>query len=95
MARAQANESKPTKSAPKAQAQASKRHRRGALHTKVTALLGKVEQEIEKGALGKVSVADFIRLLQLKREIDGESTPRNIEVTWVETLPEGDESDAK
>ena len=48
----------------------------------VRELLKKVEAQIE-GKEAKVTVADYIRLVQLKRELD-EDEPREIKVTWVE-----------
>jgi hypothetical protein len=70
--------------------EARKARRPAAMHRRVASLLTKVEEQIEKGAMGKVSVADFIRLLQLKREIDGDTKPKSIEVTWVDTLQDDD-----
>jgi hypothetical protein len=44
----------------------------------------------ERQAVGeetKISVSDYVRLLQLKREFDGDK-PKDIIVTWVDSLPE-------
>ena len=46
--------------------------------------LTEIENRFESEA-GKASVADYIRLLQLERELDEHEGPREIKVTWVET----------
>jgi hypothetical protein len=46
-------------------------------------LLSDIESRFESES-GKASVADYIRLLQLERELDEEDGPREIRVTWVE-----------
>jgi len=53
----------------------------------VEKLLKKVEQKLS-GQDVKASLGDYIRLVQLHKELD-EETPREIKVTWVE--PEGTE----
>jgi hypothetical protein len=59
----------------------------------VKALLKKLEGKLSskefKGTLG-----DFIRLLQLQRELDDER-PAEIKVTWVEPTPTPDEESRK
>ena len=52
---------------------------------RVAVLLTKIEGSLN-GADGKASVADFIRLLQYERELDQEQQPREMKVTWSETL---------
>lgn len=47
-------------------------------------LLADIESRFESES-GKASVADYIRLLQLERELEEEEPPREIKVTWVET----------
>jgi hypothetical protein len=47
-------------------------------------LLSDIESRFESES-GKASVADYIRLLQLERELDEEDGPREIRVTWVES----------
>ena len=54
----------------------------------VQKLLKKVEQKLS-GDDVKASLGDYIRLVQLHKELD-EETPREIKVTWVE--PKGTES---
>lgn len=49
---------------------------------KLSALLKKFEEQLASGDL-RISVADYIRLLQMKREIEGEKV-RDVKVTWVE-----------
>jgi hypothetical protein len=50
---------------------------------KLTALLKKFEEQLTNQDL-RISVAEYIRLLQMKRELEGEK-PRDVKVTWVET----------
>jgi len=51
----------------------------------VNKLLKSIEQRLEKDEL-KATLGDFIRLLQLKKELEDEE-PREIEVRWVEPDP--------
>jgi Arc/MetJ-type ribon-helix-helix transcriptional regulator len=48
----------------------------------VRKLLKKVEEKLG-GADVKVTLADYIRLVQLKKELE-EDEPREIRVTWIE-----------
>jgi hypothetical protein len=50
----------------------------------VRELLAKVEGKLA-GEDVKVTLADYIRLVQLKKELDGDE-PRDIRVTWVEPV---------
>ena len=50
---------------------------------KITQLLKKVEEKLEEDT-SKASLGDFIRLVQLERELADEETPREIRVRWVE-----------
>lgn len=50
---------------------------------RVQKLLGDIEARLE-AETGKASVADYIRLLQLERELEENEPPREIKVTWVE-----------
>ncbi len=47
-------------------------------------LLDRFEQSFEKNT-EKVSVSDFIRLLQFRYELRDQEKPKEIKVTWVET----------
>jgi hypothetical protein len=58
--------------------------------TKIDDLLKKVEARLEKGDV-KATVADYIRLVQLQKEME-EDEPTEIRVTWVE--PETKKSDS-
>ena len=49
----------------------------------VEELIEKVERNLAKNDV-KATVADYIRLVQLKKELE-EDEPRDIEVKWVET----------
>ena len=51
---------------------------------KIQDLLAKVEKKL-KGDDIKFTVGDFLRLLQAQQEFDRE-TPRDIEVTWIDSL---------
>lgn len=50
---------------------------------KVAKLLHRLEATMETDT-PKASFGDFIRLVQLERELADEETPREIRVTWVE-----------
>jgi hypothetical protein len=50
---------------------------------KVAKLLHRLEATMETDT-PKASLGDFIRLVQLERELADEETPREIRVTWVE-----------
>jgi hypothetical protein len=56
-------------------------------------LLSALESRIDAGEDLKVSVADYIRLLQLQKEYE-QDAPKHIEVTWVESVMETDATDA-
>jgi hypothetical protein len=51
----------------------------------VRELLAKVESKLIGDTEVKVTMADYIRLVQLKNELD-EDEPRDIRVTWVEPV---------
>ena len=46
-------------------------------------ILSEVEKKIDAGEV-KASLGDYIRLVQLHKELDEEQQPREIKVTWVE-----------
>jgi hypothetical protein len=57
---------------------------RRATKERIHKLLTDIESRFESDS-GKASVADYIRLLQLERELEEEDDgPREIRVTWVE-----------
>ena len=49
----------------------------------VREMMGLVEEKLKSGQV-KPTLGDYIRLLQLQRELEGEE-PSNIEVKWVES----------
>jgi hypothetical protein len=51
--------------------------------SKIARLLQRLEDKLEEET-PKASLGDFIRLVQLERELADEETPREIKVTWVE-----------
>ena len=51
---------------------------------KIAKLLKKVEERLEEDT-SKASLGDFIRLVQLERELADEETPKEIRVRWVES----------
>ena len=57
---------------------------RHATRERIHKLLTEIENRFESDS-GKASVGDYIRLLQLERELDEHEGPREIRVTWVET----------
>jgi hypothetical protein len=52
----------------------------------VQSILEKVEEQLQKGAV-KASLGDYIRLLQLSKEIT-EETKTDIRVGWVDSIEE-------
>ena len=55
---------------------------------RIREVLAHVEKQITKSEF-KVTLGDYIRLLQLQKEYDKEK-PRDIEVTWIESLNENE-----
>jgi len=53
----------------------------GSRKERIRALLAKIEEKLDLEK-GKVTLADFIRLTQLERELEEEEQPREIVVTW-------------
>ena len=61
---------------------ASKQGRKtGTRRERITRLLGEIEEKLKVDKM-KVTLADFIRLTQLERELEQEEQPREIIVTW-------------
>ena len=58
-----------------------KQRLQGTRKERIRALLSKIEQRLDLDE-GKVTLADFIRLTQLERELEEEEQPREIIVTW-------------
>jgi hypothetical protein len=56
------------------------------LHERISALLAAFEKQIAENQL-KMSVADYIRLLQVRRELEGDR-PKDVIATWVDSLEE-------
>jgi len=50
---------------------------------RVTQLLSLIEKQLVAGTK-KATLADFIRLTQLERELEEDEQPKEIVVTWVE-----------
>jgi hypothetical protein len=59
---------------------------------RVTKMLAAIEGALDVSTL-KVTLADFIRLTQLERELEQEEQPKEIIVTWKE--PSEERSDSK
>jgi hypothetical protein len=66
--------SKPLREKPPSRSQDSRRQR-------ITKLLTEVEKRLDVKN-SKVTLADFIRLTQLERELEDEEQPKEIIVTW-------------
>lgn len=64
----------------------------GTRRERITRLLAKVEKKLKAEEM-KVTLADFIRLTQLERELEQEEQPREIIITWKD--PAGGRSDLK
>ena len=58
-----------------------KRQLQGTRKERIRELLAKIEQRLDLDQ-GKVTLADFIRLTQLERELEEEEQPKEIIVTW-------------
>lgn len=57
--------------------------RRGSRKRRISKLLIDIEERLDLKT-NKVTLADFIRLTQLERELEEEEQPREIIVTWKE-----------
>ena len=68
---------------PKQQAEKQGRRRKphGSRKERITELLEKIEAQLNVGEM-KITLADFILLTQLERELEQEEQPREIIVTW-------------
>ncbi len=64
---------------------------KGTRKERIRALLAKIEERLDLDQ-GKVTLADFIRLTQLERELEDEEQPREIIVTWKDPGERGDGS---
>ena len=56
----------------------------------VEELLGKMEKQLTGGGELKASVADYIRLMQLQKELKDEDVS-DIEVRWIDREPKSEE----
>ena len=55
----------------------------------VKSMLAKLAADLDEGK-GKATLADYIRLVQLQKEIEKDD-PRDLKVGWVDHLENGDE----
>jgi len=62
-----------------------RRKPRGSRKERIAELLEKIEAQLDVGKL-KITLADFIRLTQLERELEQDDQPKEIIVTWKEPL---------
>ncbi len=53
---------------------------------RIDGLLAGMELSLADEAKKKVSVSDYMRLLQFRRELADEERPREIKVTWIDSL---------
>ncbi len=58
-----------------------KRRAGGSRKRRVSSLLRQIEAKLSVEDM-KVTLGDFIRLMQLERELDGDEQPREIIITW-------------
>jgi len=56
---------------------------------KISTLLSNIEEKLKREGT-KATLADFIRLTQLERELEAEEQPREIIITWVEAKEKED-----
>ena len=66
---------------PKAEKQNRRRKLKGNRKERIAELLEKIEAQLDVAKM-KITLADFIRLTQLERELEQEDQPREIIVTW-------------
>lgn len=55
----------------------------------IDGMLGAMEEHLNREPM-KCSVSDYIRLVQFRRLLKDEETPREIKITWSETLETDD-----
>ena len=65
----------------KAEKQNRRRKLNGNRKERIAELLEKIEAQLDVAKM-KITLADFIRLTQLERELEQEDQPREIIVTW-------------
>ena len=70
---------------------ATKRRRGGTRRQRIARLLAEIEGKLNLDDM-KVTLADFIRLTQLERELEQEEQPREIIVTWKDAAGGGSDS---
>ncbi len=58
----------------------------------VSSLLKKLEQKLSDDEL-RATLGDYIRLVQLRKELEDDDEPREIKVTWVEPETTGSDSE--
>ena len=63
---------------------------RGTRKERISDLLGRVEACMDVRKM-RVTLADFIRLTQLERELEEEEQPREIIITWKDPVERRDE----
>lgn len=56
---------------------------------KISTLLSNIEEKLKSGGT-KATLADFIRLTQLERELEADERPKEIIITWVESKEKED-----
>jgi hypothetical protein len=66
---------------PKEQKRLQRSAIRGNRKQRIAELLVKIESQLDVGKM-KITLADFIRLTQLERELEQDDRPREIIVTW-------------
>ena len=67
-------------------APAAKKAKADPSKSKIVRLMRKFEKDLKQKPDFHMSVSDYLRLLQVKRDL--EDQPANVEVTWVETPDE-------
>ena len=56
----------------------------------ISTLLTRMEKQLDSATTTKVTLADFIRLIQLQRELEQEEQPAEVIVTWKDRLERQD-----
>jgi hypothetical protein len=65
----------------------SETNRRSQSESLIDRLISTVETKLDSSGT-KISVADYIRLLQMKKELEDDELPQKVEVRWVESEEE-------
>ena len=75
------NKTRQTKSRTPQKREKAKPKLEGNRKKRISDLLAEIEQNLDPSQM-KITLADFIRLMQLERELEQDEQPREIIITW-------------